>query len=211
MPSPNFAVDLHAASRVVDGSSAQSVYQQIKIVKLLGNVDFLDHNVAWLSEFRVDTILHFKPFGNFWIGREKPLRLVLLQISTPVLSREQLGPLLLRTWVRDIVPQIPMARKMTVASMTTSWTHLLVRNRPSLANSELRTEGLLLWSGLKFLWWRQQMQPSLADICLLWSKKKRLISRSDKNKRCSSISSQPTRRPDGIKYWKTVGFLSNFQ
>ena len=51
MPSPNFAVDLHVPGRVVDVCSRQPVHQQIKIAKLLGNVDFLDHNVARLSEF----------------------------------------------------------------------------------------------------------------------------------------------------------------
>ena len=51
MPRLNFAVDLHVPSRVVDVGFCQPVHQQIKIVKLLGNVDFLDHNVAWLSEF----------------------------------------------------------------------------------------------------------------------------------------------------------------
>ena len=65
MPSSNFAVDLHVPGGVVDVCSIQSVHQEIKIVKLLRNVDFLDHYVARLSEFRVDTILHFKPFGNF--------------------------------------------------------------------------------------------------------------------------------------------------
>ena len=65
VPRLNFAVDLHVPSCVVNVRGCQSVHQQIKILKLLRNVDFLDHNVSWLSEFWVDTILHFKPFGNF--------------------------------------------------------------------------------------------------------------------------------------------------
>ena len=50
MPSLNFAVDLHVPSCVVNVRGCQSVHQQIKILKLLRNVDFLDHNVARLSE-----------------------------------------------------------------------------------------------------------------------------------------------------------------
>ena len=65
MPRLNFADDPHVPSRVVDVGCSQSFHQQIKIVKLLRNVNFLDHNVARLSECWVDTILHFKPFGNF--------------------------------------------------------------------------------------------------------------------------------------------------
>ena len=171
MPRLNFAVDLHVPSCVVNVRGCQSVHQQIKVLKLLRNVDFLDHNVSWLSEFWVDTILHFKPFGNFWIGREKPFWLVLLQISI-LNSFILVGKPMVQTWVRDIVPQIPMARKTSVARRTESWTQLLVRRWPTLANSLLSTEGLLVWSGLKFLWTKQQMQPSRADICLLWSKKK---------------------------------------
>ena len=52
MPSLNFAVDLHVPSGVlVDCRITQSLNQGIKIVKFLGNVDFLDRNNAWLSEF----------------------------------------------------------------------------------------------------------------------------------------------------------------
>ena len=205
MPSLNFAVDLHVLSRVVDVCSSQSVHQEIKIVKLLRNVDFLDYYDTRLSEFWVDTILHFKPFGNFWIGWEKPFWLVLLEILILVFSyilRLVVG----QTWVRERVPHTPMARNTAVASMTASWTHLLVSNKPTRPNRELRMEGLLLWSGLKFLWVKQQMQPSRADICLLWSKKK-INFKFGKNKRCSSISFHPASRPDGIKYWKIVGFL----
>ena len=51
---------------------------------------------------------------------------------------------MVQTWVRDIVPQIPMARKTRVARRTESWTQLLVRRWPTLANSLLNTEGLLV-------------------------------------------------------------------
>ena len=51
MPSLNFAVDLHVLSRVVDVCSSQSVHQEIKIVKLMRNVDFLDYYDTRLSEF----------------------------------------------------------------------------------------------------------------------------------------------------------------
>ena len=50
VPRLNFAVDLHVPSRVVDVGVLQSFLQLIKIVKLLRNVDFLDHNEARLSE-----------------------------------------------------------------------------------------------------------------------------------------------------------------
>jgi len=45
-----------------------------------------------------------------------------------------------------------MERNIPVANMTVSWTQVLVRTMPTLANSLLSSDGLwLVWSGLKVL------------------------------------------------------------
>ena len=52
MPSLNFAVDLHVSTGIlVDLRPPQSFNQNVEIVKLLRNVDFLDRHIAWLAEF----------------------------------------------------------------------------------------------------------------------------------------------------------------